>query len=398
MGETRDPRSNLWPGVFSRDPLDSRGRAEAEKIEMPKRRLAQRAAQLNVENASSREDSSSGKAKSPKCNKDVLRTSLNPVKRPRTRRERANYESLLNDLIFDLRRLAMNMREGVAMDVATTYLHWRFVEQSINHCTCDLLPGELPRLELPANYYSDFGNLLQHSHEMAREIAGDPSDYAHYDILLAACVLYNDDFQEANLGIFEPLDCCTLDRQHSVSLHVGHKFRFWRDGNHQPHVVDASQNGRDIEYPYKWAVLYFRQHLVLARYVESEELIQIYNTAGASFLIGENPDVDNGGKMLSFYMSQWHFMSKMLWPKAHNFSIQHLAIQGANDCGIWTWIYPRLYSDAGFRQLIGDSVCGERLLRGRVREKQLREIFDREVAASLVEREIDIPFLTADSN
>ena len=43
-------------------------------------------------------------------------------------------------------------------------------------------------------------------------------------------------------------------------------------------------------------------------------------------------------RLLRLYMSQWEKMSSMLWPESERVTVVHLGVQGANDCGIWTWL------------------------------------------------------------
>jgi hypothetical protein len=67
-----------------------------------------------------------------------------------------------------------------------------------------------------------------------------------------------------------------------------------------------------------------------------------------------------GRNLLQLYTSKWEEMSKILWSSPSSSSgnncnlrinVVHLGVQGANDCGIWTWLLPKIYIDPEFQTL-----------------------------------------------
>ena len=73
-----------------------------------------------------------------------------------------------------------------------------------------------------------------------------------------------------------------------------------------------------------WAVLYFRQHLVLAKKEASR--IVVYNPAGNIFL--------------PLYHRTWKTLARTFWDFYGHVDIVHLDCQGYNDCSIWVSIIP----------------------------------------------------------
>jgi hypothetical protein len=131
------------------------------------------------------------------------------------------------------------------------------------------------------------------------------------------------------------------------------------------------------EHPYDWAVLYFRQHLVAAHYEREICEVTIYNTAAANFL-----GMEDGVSLLPLYTRQWNKLSTRLWPHRQNVRVIHLGVQGANDCGIWTWLLPKIYNNSTFQTLCDVSTT-KRKSRGRSKQKGLDDFFHQEVLSVL---------------
>ena len=61
-------------------------------------------------------------------------------------------------------------------------------------------------------------------------------------------------------------------------------------------------------------------------------------------------------------------------------------MQGVNDCGIWTWLFPRIHLDSTLRQLVDcGGHGGVRRARGRAKDKGLDELFQNQVLSVLAD-------------
>jgi hypothetical protein len=294
------------------------------------------------------------------------------------------------------------------LEAKDCYQQWRSMEEFINYSTSEAMKLQVPQMRLPANYANSFSQLYERSVAMAETIYA--KTHPRFDPHLCACLLYQDNHQEANIGIYEPRDCMWLDQHHPTDLHAKHKIRYWEDLQHTPvHLKDSgdgngsssssssssssnnskrSNDTNRVNYPYEWAVLYFRQHLVAAHYQKDIHEVTIYNTASSTFLSVDGGDSTKKGRnLLKLYTSKWEQMSRMLWSPTGRGSgvrvnVVHLGVQGANDCGIWTWLLPKIIKDPEF-QILCDVTSSRKKKTGRAKEKGLNAFFQKEVLGVL---------------
>eukprot|EP00946_MAST-07B_sp_MAST-7B-sp1_P000966 g966.t1 len=327
---------------------------------------------------------------------------------------------------LELYELCLAMRRGDGLGIRETYVRWRCVEQWANMQTSAhaSLRGRVPRMILPTEYAAGWPDLLARATALAQDtwaatrhlneasnrkkqsatLAVKPASTVRDALCdenqLSACVLFLDDYQESNIGIYEPHGCAWLDQHHPDSLAEGFKVRTWYGEGYSP--KELKQKRGDVEgrlraepYPYEWAVLYFRQHVVVAHHPSGTSEVTVYNTAGMNFL----EDVGNA-KLLPFYTRQWQLMTDVLWPsvcakspapttasspRGHAIKVVHLGVQGVNDCGIWTWLFPRIHHDSKLHELVDCGNHGIRRARGRAKDKGLDELFQRQVLSVLAE-------------
>jgi hypothetical protein len=268
----------------------------------------------------------------------------------------------------DLLKLAIQMRKGVQLETKDCYQQWRSMEAFVNHSTSESMQNrrKVPRMALPSTYVTEFPSLFESSTKMAKKTY----DVTHhrYDPHLCACLLYNDNYQEANVGVYEPRDCIWLDANHPSGLHPEHLVRYWQGEGTEPRVIkgvgvkstrstssssssasssSVSSSAIHLEYPDEWAVLYFRQHLVAAHYDADIREVTVYNTATINFLNGIKDEKEKKKRkhtdLLRLYVSQWEKLSSMLWPESNRVDVIHLGVQGANDCGEFLTDFERYY-------------------------------------------------------
>ena len=368
------------------------------------------------------------------------------------RTTRSNHHIQLENsatLAKDLLELATQMRQGEQLEAKDCYCRWRSMEEFVNLSTSELMRKVVPRMSLPDDYQELFPKLYERSSKMAEKTYSQ--DHHRFDPHLCACLLYNDDHQEANIGVYEPRDCMFLDTNFPKELHSNYLMRYWKGTGNEPMIVRQGneENGKNTSgsgssssngdssgnsngsnsngnssrkssssrnrnssrnssssssssnsnnnnsnnsnnsntignYPYEWAVLYFRQHLVAAHYNDEMQEVTIYNTAAANFLGEDN------APLLPLYVSQWEEMSTILWPNSNRVHVVHLGVQGANDCGIWTWLLPKIYNNETFQSLC-DVTLTKKRSRGRAKEKGLNDFFHQEVLSVLQEYVSAVP-------
>ena len=327
---------------------------------------------------------------------------------------------------LELYELCLAMRRGDQLEVKDMYVRWRCVEQwtNIQSANTESLRGRLPKMILPDGYDAEWPGLLECAKGLAveklearraqgvgRKGSNKPIAELTDENQLSACVLYLDDYQEANIGIYEPHGCTWLDQNHPQSVSPDYKVRVWFGEGHKPRELEKERGRQGTTaqdaYPYEWAVLYFRQHVVIAHHPEDTSEIVVYNTAGMNFL-----DDAGDSKLLSFYSQQWQIMTEILWPASRlaglspsnatspssppmkaaepsgwTFNVVHLGVQGVNDCGIWTWLFPRIHLDATLHQLVDYGVQRKdrhiRRARGRAKDKGLDELFQSQILSVL---------------
>lgn len=209
-----------------------------------------------------------------------------------------------------LKAFAQHMRANKSETTFTVdnYTLWRQVAEKAN-TIARRLGAAVPDMALPPDWEKGVIELFEPFALQDRESKDLPAE-----ILMA-------DVPEGNAGIYEPFSRQTLDTAYPTTYHE----------EYEPVVQE-----KDASSP--WCSIYFRQHLVAAKY--NGDTITIYNPADDRFL--------------PLYMDTWVTLANQYFKTNVPCDIYHLDMQMYNDCSIWTQMIP-LYEKEIIHHLEGKS-------------------------------------------
>ena len=181
------------------------------------------------------------------------------------------------------------------------YTLWRRTEERANQVARQL-GAKIPDRSLPSGWNNRVLGLFGKF---------DAEEQASEDFIPEILM---EDEPEGDAGIYEPIHFETLEA-----------YEKYQNGYYE----DFQARIRPKDPTSKWCVIYFRQHLVVAK-LETEKIV-VYNPSNSDFL--------------PLYMETWGDMANNYFDTALEVEIIHLDVQGINDCGLWIHIVPLYESD-----------------------------------------------------
>ena len=181
------------------------------------------------------------------------------------------------------------------------YISWRRTEQRANQVARQL-GAKIPNRSLPPTWYDNIVHLFGKF-----DAEEQSSENFMPEILM-------EDEPEGDAGIYEPIHFETLEAY---------------DKYQNDYYEDFQARIRPKDPTSKWCVIYFRQHLVVAK-LEANKIV-VYNPSDSDFL--------------PLYEETWGDMANNYFDTALEVEVIHLNVQGVNDCGIWVHMVPLYESD-----------------------------------------------------
>jgi len=180
------------------------------------------------------------------------------------------------------------------------YILWRRTEQRANQVARQL-GANIPDRSLPATWYDNIVHLFGKFDE--EQASGN----------FTPKILMEDE-PEGDAGIYEPIHFETLEQYEQ------YRKDYYKDFKARIRPKDPTS---------KWCVIYFRQHLVVAK-LEANKIV-VYNSSDSDFL--------------PLYEKTWGDMANSYFDTELEVEVIHLDVQGVNDCGIWVHMIPLYETD-----------------------------------------------------
>ena len=202
-----------------------------------------------------------------------------------------------------LQDFARKLRHSTEIHPSTleNYILWRRTEQRANQ-VARMLGAKIPNRSLPATWYDNIVNLFGKF---------DADEQASENFMPEILM---EDEPEGDAGIYEPIYFETLEAY---------------DKYQNDYYEEFEARIRPKDPTSKWCVIYFRQHLVVAK-LEANKIV-VYNSSDPDFL--------------PLYEETWGDMANNYFDTALEVEVIHLDVQGVNDCGIWVHMIPLYETD-----------------------------------------------------
>ena len=181
------------------------------------------------------------------------------------------------------------------------YILWRRTEQRANQVARQM-GATIPNRSLPPTWYDNIVHLFGKF---------DAEEQASDDITSEILI---EDEPEGDAGIYEPIYFETLEEYEQ------YRKDYYKDFKARIRPKDPTS---------KWCVIYFRQHLVVAK-LEANKIV-VYNSSDSDFL--------------PLYEETWGDMANNYFDTELEVEVIHLDVQGVNDCGIWVHMIPLYETD-----------------------------------------------------